>query len=65
VKKLFASLLVALSLSGVFVMAPAAHADDLVARVRATITNSPVPCIRVNVTLFGTRIGTGSTPICL
>ena len=68
-KKLLATIFIAGTISGIFAAAaPSASAgpgDELIARVRATIEDSDTPCVRVNVTIFGNRIGTGSEPICL
>jgi hypothetical protein len=66
---LIATLFLGLGIGGLFAATPMARADvPIHGREDVTIPSNPgaaAPCLRINVTIFGTRIGTGSTPICL
>lgn len=68
-KKLIATIAVALGLTGAFAaVAPSASAQ--LPSVHGTFNIDPNQaasglCVRVNVTVFGNRIGTGATPVCL
>jgi hypothetical protein len=66
VKRFFAAGFLALSISGALAaLAPPASADLPTIHGRQDIDPNGPPCIRVNVTIFGNRIGTGEEFRCL